>query len=160
MHRVDVICVTQDAYPAWAGTAIDTVTPWPVDLTCKGLRAMLADRILYHPTTIIALWLTEFFSQTRLKSYRFTYFLLPYWFFCIWFPEGFFLVCIMGFYLRTDFLMLPCIHIIRFSEVHSIIPVSMPLHHINNTCLQNLTLGLTSCLLDNVILYYCFYQYI
>lgn len=48
----------------------------------------------------------------------------------------------------------------RFSEVYRIIPVSMPLHHINNTCLQNLTLGLTSCLLDNVILHYCFYQYI
>lgn len=64
----------------------------------------------------------------------------------------------MGFYFRTVFLMLPIIHIIRFFEVYSIISVSVPLYHINTMCLQNLTLGLTSCLLDNVILYYFFYQ--
>lgn len=134
----------------------------PVDLTFKGVRVILAAWILYHPTTITVFWLTEFFLSNKTeKCYHFTYILLPYCFFCILFPEGlgfFFLVCILRFYFGTGFLMLPCMYIIRFSEVYSIISVSMPLHHINTTCLQNLTLGLTSCLLDSVILYYFFYQ--
>lgn len=132
----------------------------PADFTFKGLRIMMAAWILYHTTTITVLWLTEFFSQTRLKCYRFRYFLPPYCFFCIWLPECFFLVCITGFDFRTGFLMPFCTRIMRFSKVYSIISVSVPLHYINTMCLQNLTLGLASCLLDNAILYYFFYQYI
>lgn len=114
----------------------------------------------YHYSTLAgSAWLSLSLKQRWGSLYRFTYLLPPYCLFCIWFPEGFF-VCITGFDLGQGFFMPSCICIMSLSEVYSSISFSTPLRCINIMCLQNLTLGLTSCLLNNVILYFFFYHYI
>lgn len=164
MHGVIVICVTEDAHLAWVGIDIHTVTPMTALLTSHSRESEWYWQLEFYtilPPLQYFGWL-NFSSPTRLKnvitSHISYYPTASFAFYFLRVLGFFFLVCILRFYFGTSFLMLPCMYIIRFSEVYSIISVSMPLHHINTTCLQNLTLGLTSCLLDSVILYYFFYQ--
>lgn len=113
----------------------------------------------YHHYNILAGsgWLGSSLKQHWGSLYHFMRLLSPYCLFCIWFPEGFF-VCITGFNLGQGFLMPSCICIMRLSEVYTSISFSTPLHCNKIMCLQNLTLGITSCLRDKVILYSFFYQ--
>lgn len=64
----------------------------------------------------------------------------------------FFLICVRGFDLGQCFLKTSCVCIIGLSEVYSSISFSTPLHCSNIMCLHYLTLGLSSCLLNNVFL--------
>lgn len=114
-----MICTMQDISPSQFGTVIHMATPITALLTSPSEWWQLGFYTLLPPLQYSS-WLRLADLGSSLKQRwgrlcRFTYLLLPYSLFCIWFPAGFFVcffVCIMGFDLGQVFWF--CI--MRFSE--------------------------------------------
>lgn len=136
---------------------------WPYPQRTQNNDGSLNFKPSYHHYSTLAGpgWLSAPLKKCWGSLYHFTYSLLLYCLFCIWFPVGFlFFICVRGFDLGQCFLKTSRVCIIGLSEVYSSISFSTPLHCSNIMCLHYLTLGLSSCLLNNFFYYFFFYQYI